>query len=158
MRRQRKSRGAARTKAKAYYRANKSRIKARAKSWRKRNKSRIKMTRRRYSRNPSAFRRIAADLPQDLSQEIVFSFGKDETPGIVLNITDTGVVEFDLDDEFEGEHPFCLPLDVFTDLAVFDSPDDTELFFSWVDTVLGGEEYEQYDRFEDQEIEEIEEI
>jgi len=86
-------------------------------------------------RNPSAHRRIASDL----SQEIVFSLGKSETPGLVVDVTDTGVVKFELDSEFEGEHPFCLPVDVFTDLAVFDSPEDAQIFFAWVDSVLEGD-------------------
>ena len=52
--RQRKSRGLARTKAKANYRKNKTRNKLRARVWRQRNKSRIKITRRRYKQNPNA--------------------------------------------------------------------------------------------------------
>jgi hypothetical protein len=133
--RQRKSRGLARTKAKAYYRTHKTQIKMRAKSWRRRNKARSKITRRRYMRNPSAHRRIASDL----SQEIVFSLGKDERPGLVVDVTDTGVVKFELDSEFEGELPFCLPVDVFTGLVVFDSLDDAQVFFAWVDSVLDNE-------------------
>jgi len=131
--RQRKSRGMARVKAKAYYRANKSKIKMRAKAWRRRNKARSKITRRRYMRNPSAHRRIASDL----SQEIVFSLGKDERPGLVVDVTDTGEVKFELDSGFESEHPFCLPVDVFTGLVVFDSLEDAQVFFAWVDSVLG---------------------
>jgi hypothetical protein len=130
--RQRKSRGMARVKAKAYYRANKSKIKMRAKAWRRRNKARSKITRRRYMHNPSAHRRIASDL----SQEIVFSLGKDERPGLVVDVTDTGEVKFELNSGFEGEHPFCLPVDVFAGLVVFDSLEDAQLFFAWVDSVL----------------------
>jgi len=135
-RRQRKSRGLARTKAKAYYRTHKTKIKMRAKSWRRRNKSRAKITRRKYLQSPSAHRRIASDI----MQEIVFSFGKNETPGVVVNVTDTGVVQFELESEFESEHPFCLPLDVFTDLAVFDSPEDAQVLFAWADSMLGSQD------------------
>lgn len=134
-RRQRKSRGLARTKAKAYYRTHKTQIKMRAKTWRRRNKARAKITRRKYLQSPSAHRRIASDI----MQEIVFSFGKNETPGVIVNVTDTGVVQFELESEFEGEHPFCLPVDVFTDLAVFDSPEDAQVFFAWVDSMLDNE-------------------
>jgi hypothetical protein len=133
--RQRKSRGAARAKAKAYYRKNKNKIKMRAKAWRNRNKSRLKITRRKYMQNPSAHRRIASDL----SQEIVFSLGKDERPGLVVDVTDTGVVKFELDSQFEGELPFCLPVDVFTGLVVFDSLEDAQKFFAWIDLILEDE-------------------
>lgn len=132
--RQRKSRGMARAKARAYYRTHKTRIRQRAKAWRQRNRTRIKMTRKRYTRNPAMHHRIAS---QEL--EIVFSLGQSEFPGVVTAIEPTGEVRFVLLSGFQGAS-YGLPLDVFVDLAVFDTPEDGELFFAWADSVLEGQE------------------
>lgn len=143
--RQRKSRGLARTKAKANYRKNKTRNKLRARVWRQRNKSRIKITRRRYKQNPNAHKRIASEL----EQELVFSFGLQEIPGIVVDVTPYGIVLFEL---FELEEdleigdddgdtlPCSLPLDAFLDVATFDSDEDRSLFFMWADEALESED------------------
>lgn len=150
--RQRKSRGQARTKAKARYRKNKTRNKLKARVWRQRNKARVKLTRRRYKQNPGAHRRIAADI----AQEIVFSFGPQETPGIVVGITPYGLVLFELDtDEADEDGSYSgddgtldedadapdpsvssLPFDAFIDVATFDSDEDSTLFFMWADKVF----------------------
>lgn len=135
--RQRKSRGAQRTKVKKYYRMHKTKIRQRAKVWRKRNKNRIKITRRRYQTNPSAHRRIAS-----FDSNIVFSFGASDATGVVVGITDMGAVMFDLDTVLQSEYTCCLPIDIFVDLAVFDTVSDAQAFFAWADSVLEMEEGE----------------
>lgn len=147
--RQRKTRGVKRAKAKRYYRTHKTKIRQKAKVWRRRNKNRIKMTRRRYSRNPAAHRRIASP-----DSNIVFSFRGNDVTGIIVDITDMGVVKFIMDSVFQSEEPCCLPITVFVDLAVFDDVADVQSFFDWADAVLEQEDAEQEDaELEDAELE-----
>jgi hypothetical protein len=143
--RQRRSRGAGRTKRHRYYQQHKAQIKTRSRIWRRKNKNnprhkRNALHRRRF---PSQHRRLAQDV-QDTAPvvpEIEFSLSPDMRPGSVNSIApEIGDVTFTLWDKKQPEVR-TVPLADFLGDAVFYSDDDLDSFFVMLEAEMGLDVY-----------------
>ena len=143
--RQRRSRGAERSKRRRYYQQHKSQIKARSRIWRNKNKNnprhkRNALHRRRF---PAQHRRLAQEVQETVSvvPEIEFSLAPEMRPGSVSSIApEIGDVTFTLWDT-ETPEIHTLSLAEFLGSAVFYTDDDLDSFFLMLEAEMGLDVY-----------------
>jgi hypothetical protein len=133
--RQRKSRGAEKSKRKRYYQKNKSKIKARQKRWRKRNSKKPAYKQwDKKRRKMNRTRRVASILTVP---DIAFVVGPEQILGYVRSISPmSGMVTVELDGSNMPQLD-SLPVELFMRMAAFLTDKDADAFFDLVDVEIG---------------------